>query len=222
MQFFDLTLIKQGGLLMWPLLLLSLFGFVIFIERALYLHRGQIRSNAFLSGIKNLLRRDRLIEALTVCEETPGPLAAVVKAALLAEGQSEDQMRAAIQSAALVEVPTLERRVGTLAAIARVAPLMGLLGTVVGMVQAFFALDAQGSYSSIGALSAGFGAALITTATGLAIAIMATLAYHFLAGRVRALVHDMEYAGHDIMQFMLHDMRSDLSDNSESAASSEV
>src|SRR5690606_30802613 len=142
-----------------------LFGFVIFIERALYLHRGQIRSNAFLSGIKNLLRRDRLIEALTVCEETPGPLAAVVKAALLAEGQSEDQMRAAIQSADLVEVPTLERHVGTLAAIARVAPLMSLLGTVVGMVQAFFALDAQGSYSNIGALSAGFGAALITTTT---------------------------------------------------------
>lgn len=215
MRSFDLTLIQQGGLLMWPLLLLSLFGFVVFIERTLYLHKGQIRSTSFLSGIKNLLRKDRTIEALTVCEETPGPVAAVVKAALLSGAEGEERMRSAIQGAALVEIPALERRVGTLAAVARVAPLLGLLGTVVGMLQSFYALEDQGAYASFNSLAGGFASALITTATGIGIAVMAHLGHHFLNGRVRALVNDMEYAGHDIMQFTLHDARDERHKNAE-------
>ncbi len=198
------TLLEEGGLLMWPMLLLSIFGFIIFIERFLFLHRGQIRSDTFLAGIRTLLGKGRLVEALTVCEETPGPVASIVKAALLAHDRGEERMRAAIQAAAMVEIPSLERRVGTLAAVARVAPLIGLLGTVVGMVEAFYSISEEGAYAHMGTLSSGFASALITTAAGIAVAIMAHLAFHFLSGRVRALVHDMEYAGHDIMQFMLH------------------
>lgn len=197
------TLLEQGGLLIWPLALLSLFGFIIFIERFLFLHRGQIRSDAFLSGLCNLLEKGRLIEALTVCEETPGPVAAIAKAALLNNGQDEDRMRAAVQAAALVEIPSLERRVGTLAAIARVAPLIGLLGTVVGLLKSFYAVRAEGAYAHLGTVSEGFAGALITTALGIGVAIMAHLAFHFLSGRVRALVHDMEYAGHELLQFIL-------------------
>ncbi|MBN2068725.1 MAG: MotA/TolQ/ExbB proton channel family protein [Opitutales bacterium] len=206
MDFLDSTLIERGGPVMWPLLLLSLFGFTLFVERTLYLHKGQIRSNDFISGIKNLLRKGRLIEALTVCEETPGPVAAVLKSALLHHDQGEDAMRGAIQSAAVVEIPTLERRVGTLEAIARVAPLFGLLGTIMGLGNAFFELQKAGAYANVGILSSGFGDALITTATGLAISAMSYLAYHFLHGRVRALVHDMEYAGHDILMFFLREL----------------
>ena len=190
---------------MWPILLLGLFGLLIFVERFLYLHKGQIRTDVFLSGIRNLLEKSRLVEALTLCEETPGPVAAVVKAALLNHNEGEARMRGAIQGSALVQIASIERRVGTLAAIARVAPLLGLLGTVCGMIEAMFGVKLGGAYANMGTISGAFAEALITTAFGLAIAVLTHLAYHFLSGRVRALVNDMEYAGHEIMQALLLD-----------------
>lgn len=207
MSLFDLSILERGGILMWPLLLLSLFGFTIFMERTLFLHRGQIRSNSFIEGIKNLVRKQRLLEALTVCEETPGPVASVVKAGLLNCERGEEDLRAAMREAALVEIPLLERRIGTLGAIAKVAPLVGLLGTVVAILQGFNLMQATDSYAGAAQFSGVVAQALITTATGLAISIMSYLAYHFLHGRVRALVHDMEWVGNDMLQFILRDLR---------------
>lgn len=189
---------------MWVLLFVSLFGFIIFIERTLYLHRGQIRTSQFLEGIRNLVRHGRRLEALTLCEDMPGPIPGVVKAILVQAGSSEADMRRAASEAALVEIPTLERRIGAIAAIARIAPLLGLLGTVLGMIQAFFGVSLSGTtgYPTFGLLLGGVGQALLTTAFGLMIAIMAHIAHHFLHGRVRALIHDLEYTGHELIQFM--------------------
>ena len=191
---------------MWVLLAVSLFGFIIFIERTLFLHRGQLRTEQFLEGIRNLVNRGRRLEALTLCEDMPGPIPGIVKAILLQAGAPAQEMRTAAEEAALVEIPILERRIGTIAAIARIAPLIGLLGTVLGMLQAFFGvpLSETTGYPTFGLLLGGVGQALLTTAFGLMIAIMAHLAHHFLHGRVRALVHDMEYTGHDLIQFMQH------------------
>jgi biopolymer transport protein ExbB len=204
MNDFDFSLIQQGGPIMWVLLAVSLFGFIIFIERTLFLHRGQIRTSQFLEGIRNLLGKGRRLEALTLCEDMPGPIPGVVKAILLQAGSSEAKMRTAAEEAALVEIPILERRIGAIAAIARIAPLLGLLGTVLGMIQAFFGvpLSETTGYPTFGLLLGGIGQALLTTAFGLMIAIMAHIAHHFLYGRVRALVHDMEYTGHDLIQFI--------------------
>ena len=185
---------------MYPLLLVSVIGFVLFVERALFLHKGQVGSQNFLNGIKNLVAKRRLVEALTLCEDTPGPVARIVKSALLRFGNSREEIRAAIQSAAVVEIPILERRIGTIAAIARIAPLLGFLGTLIAAVQALYRLEASGGD---GALFSQFLAeGLITSATGLGIGIMATLAHHFLYGRVRALVHDFEWVGHEIHEFL--------------------
>ena len=87
-------------------------GFVVFIERALFLHKGQIGTEDFIGGIKNLIRKGRLVEALALCEDTPGPMARIVKSALLHYGEASGQIRNAIQSAAIVEIPLVERRVG--------------------------------------------------------------------------------------------------------------
>ena len=153
------------------------------------------------------MEKRRLIEALTVCEDTPVPVASMIKAALLHYDREEGEMRGAIQSAALVQIPLLERRIGTILAIARIAPLIGLLGTVLGMLRSFSSyLDDEATYANVSVLVEGFTQALITTATGLAIAIVAYIAYHFLHGRVRALIHDMEWVGNDIMQFLLRDL----------------
>ena len=166
---------------MWVLLALGLLGLVLFIERTLFLHRGQIRSTAFIGGIKNILAKRRIVEALTVCEETPGPVAAVV------------------------ELPALERRLGSLAAIAQVAPLVGLLGTVLGMVTTFLAF--QKDYMAASALATGMWQALLSTAGGLMLAIPAHLAHHFLTGRVRAIVRDIEWSGNEIMKYLLTEYR---------------
>jgi biopolymer transport protein ExbB len=206
MNVFDFSLFEKGGPVMWLLLLLSIIGFILFIERTLYLHRSQIRSTEFLSGIKNILRKRRLVEALTVCEETPGPVASVVKAGLLNHEEDEAKLRFAIQEAALVEIPAMERRIGSITAIAHVAPLLGLLGTVLGFINAFSLLQSEGAYAHAGLLAGGVWQALLTTAAGLAVAVPAYLAQHFLYGRVRALAHDMEWVGNDIMQFLLRDL----------------
>jgi len=203
MDYLQQTFILQGGPVMYPLLFVSLLGFVLFIERALFLHKGQIGTEDFLSGIKNLVGKKRLVEALTLCEDTPGPMARIVKSALLHYGESSASIRSAIQSAAIIEIPVLERRIGTIAALARAAPLLGFLGTVIAALQALYQLEASSGNS--GEFSRLLAEALITSASGLAIAVMATLAHHFLCGRVRALVHDFEWVGHNIHEFLTVD-----------------
>jgi biopolymer transport protein ExbB len=142
-----------------------------------------------------------------VCEEAPGPVAAVVKAALLHADDSAEAMRFHVQEAAVLELPALERRLGSLAAIAQVAPLAGLLGTVLGMAVTFLAFEKGGNYATAGALAAGMWQALLATAGSLMLAIPAHLAHHFLTGRVRAVVRDVEWSGNEIMKFLLTEYR---------------
>lgn len=203
--------------MMWVLLGLGVLCLMLFIERTLYLHRGHIRSTAFVAGIKNILAKRRTVEALTVCEETPGPVAVVVKAALLHADDDADTMRFHVQEAALVEVPALERRLGSIAAIAQVAPLVGLLGTILGFIGLFMAFE-KGDYVTASALSTGMWQALLSTAGGLMLAVPAHLAYHFLSGRVRAIVRDVEWSGNEIMKYLLTDYRSGKSGGAEVAA----
>jgi biopolymer transport protein ExbB len=201
----EFSSLTAGGPMVWVLLAIGVIGITLTVERALYLHRGQIRARDFMSGIKNILAKRRLVEALTVCEETPGPVAAITKAALLHADDEAEALRFQVQEAALVELPALERRLGFLAAIAQVAPLVGLLGTGLGMITTFIAF--QSDYTKATVLADGMWQALVSTAGGLAIAIPAHLAYHFLSGRVRAIVGDMEWAGNEIMRYLLTDYR---------------
>tara|TARA_Y100000385_G_scaffold287480_1_gene351835 strand:+ start:1797 stop:2399 length:603 start_codon:yes stop_codon:yes gene_type:complete len=190
---------------MWVLLVIGFICLVLVIERTLFLHRGQIKSTEFISGIKNILAKRRIVEALTVCEETPGPVAAVVRAALLHANDEADKMLFYVQEAAVIEVPALERRLGSIAAIAQVAPLLGLLGTVLGMATTFLAFEKD--YATASALSTGMWQALLCAAGGLMLAIPAHLAHHFLSGRVRAIVRDVEWSGNEIMKYLLKEYR---------------
>lgn len=205
MSIFDFSLFAKGGPMMWVLLAMGFLCLMIFIERVLYLHRGQIKSTDFINGIKNILAKRRIVEALTVCEETPGPVAAIVKAALLHADDDADRLRFHVQEAAIVELPALERRIGSIAAIAQVAPLVGLLGTLLGFVTTFIAFEKD--YMAAAALSDGMWQALLSAAGGLILAIPAHLAHHFLNGRVRAIVRDIEWSGNEIMKYLLTEYR---------------
>jgi len=202
MSGFDFNLLTKGGPMMLVIMLMAAVAIVLFIERALYLHKAQIQSKAFLNGIKNTLERRRLVEALTICEETPGPVASVVKAALMHAGQPPEKLRFAVQEAAVVEIPSLERRLGALAAIGQVAPLVGLLGTLFGMIMTFHAFMQGAENATATALSNGLWQALVVTAASLMLTIPVHLAHHFLTGRVRALTRDIEWAANEIMQYL--------------------
>ncbi len=207
MTAFSYSAFAKGGPVMWLLLLLGFVAVVIFIERTLFLHRSQIRSTEFLNGIKNLLQKDRLMEALTLCEETPGPVAKLVKAGLRHANDDEQAMRFAVQEAALAELPVLERRISALAAVAQIAPLFGLLGTLLGMIKTFYLFNQGGNYATPAVLAGGMWEALLTAAAGLMVAIPAHLARHFLTGRVRSLVQDMEWVGNELMRYLLREYR---------------
>jgi biopolymer transport protein ExbB len=205
MSAYNLTLFAKGGPMMWVLLALGILALLLVFERLLFLHRGQIRATTFLDGIKNSLAKRRLVEALTLCEETPGPVAAVVKAALLHVDANADTMRFHVQEAAIVELPALERRLGSIATIAQVAPLVGLLGTVLGMATTFLAFERD--YMSASALATGMWQALLCTAGSLILAIPAHVAHHFLSGRVRSIVRDIEWSGNEMMRYLQNDYR---------------
>lgn len=196
--------------MMAVVVLLALITVVLIIERTLFLHRAQIRSKPFLDGIKNTLQKRRIVEALTLCEETPGPVAAVVKAALLHANEDADKLRFAVQEAAVVEVPSLERRLGAIAAIGQVTPLVGLLGTILGLITTFYAFMQGGQYATANALAGGLWQALLATAGSLIVGIIAHLAYHFLSGRVRATVRDVEWAGNEVMRYLLSEYRGEI------------
>src|SRR6266403_2380539 len=129
--------LKFGGPMIWPILGASATAAVVFVERALFCHRSQINSAEFLNGVRNVLKRDNVVEAISICDATPGPVARLVKVAILNRERGQEGVREALEEAGLIEVPPLEDKLNLLATIAQIAPLMGLLGTVLGFIQIF-------------------------------------------------------------------------------------
>jgi len=191
----------KGGPLMWFILVSALIAVAVFVERLFYLHRAQIHAADFVNGIRNSLKRGNLIEANATCEETTGPVAQVVKAAIMHHDRSRDEMREAVQDVARTEVAHMERRLVVLATIAQITPLIGFLGTVLGMIQMFKDIQAA-QLPSPGQLAGGVWEALITTAGGLVVAVPVYVAYNYLVSRVQNLVLDMEKAANEIVGFL--------------------
>jgi biopolymer transport protein ExbB len=197
------TLLRDGGPMIWLILLASAVAIMVFIERVLHFHRAQINSMEFLNGVRNVLRRENVVEALSICDATPGPVARLVKVAILSRERGRDGVREALEEAGLVEVPPLEEKLNLLATIAQIAPLMGLLGTALGFIQIFSALQAKGSQAHIETFASGIWQALISTAAGLALAIVCYTAYNYLVSRKDAIVLDMEKAATEISNIVV-------------------
>ena len=192
-------LLTHGGPVIWLILLAAAIALATFIERVLYCHRSQINSAAFLNGVRTVLKRDNVIEALSICDATPGPIASLVKTAVLNRAQGREGVREAIEEAGLTEVPRLEEKLNLLATIAQIAPLLGLLGTAIGFIRVFMDLEKAGPYAHVGDLSAGIWQALICTAAGLAVAIPMHACYNYLVSRINKIVLDMERAATEIV-----------------------
>ncbi|MEY2467125.1 MAG: biopolymer transport protein ExbB [Verrucomicrobiota bacterium] len=195
-------LLKNGGPVLWLILFAGAVAVVVFIERLLYCHRAQIHSTEFLNGVRNVLRRDNVVEAISICDATPGPVARLVKTAILNRDHGRERIREALEESGLVEVPRLEQKLNLLATIAQIAPLIGLFGTVLGFIQIFGQVEHDGLYAHSGTLAKGIWQALICSAAGLAVAIPAHAAYNYLVSRVNDVVLDMERAATEIVNIV--------------------
>lgn len=188
--------------MIWVILFASAVAVVVVVERVLHYHRAQINSMEFLNGVRNVLKRDNVVEAISICDATPGPVARLVKVAILNRDKGRDGVREALEEAGLVEVPPLEDKLNLLATIAQVAPLMGLFGTVLGFIKIFAALQMKTTVPTMQDISGGVWQALICTAAGLAVSIPCYAAYNYLVSRVNAIVLDMEKAATEIANIL--------------------
>ncbi|MDH4469873.1 MAG: MotA/TolQ/ExbB proton channel family protein [Verrucomicrobiae bacterium] len=198
-----LEILQKGGPLMGIILLCSVVTLGVFFERLLYLHRVSIRVGEFLEGLRLLIQRNHLAEALQECVTISGPVARVLQAALQKPDSSRTELKEITTDAGLLELPKLERNLSVLSMLAYITPLIGLLGTVLGLLDAFLAITSHGGYATTADIAKGVFESLITTAAGLAVAIPAFLAYSYLSSRVNDLIHDMERAGIEIVQLLI-------------------
>jgi biopolymer transport protein ExbB len=201
------TLLANGGPVMWLILIAAAVAAVVFMERALYCHRSQINSAEFLNGVRTVIKRGNVVEAIAICDATAGPVARLVKAAILSRELGRERVREAVEEAGLVEVPRLEEKLNLLATIAQIAPLLGLFGTMVGFIQVFGGLQDAGLYAHIGgndpnSLAAGIWRALVCAASGIAVAIPAHAGYNYLVSRVNKIILDMERAAAEIVNIV--------------------
>src|SRR3954466_12908444 len=196
------VLLKSGGPVLWLILLTSAVAVVVFIERFLHCHRAQINSIEFLNGVRTVLKRDNVVEAISICDATPGPVARLVKTAILNRDNGRERVREALEEAGLAEVPRLEEKLNLLATIAQLAPLLGLFGTVIGLMETFMLMEGKGLNAHVGLLSTGVWKALVCAAAGLAVAIPAHAGYNYLVSRVNSIVLDMERVATNIVNIV--------------------
>ncbi|HEX7193521.1 MAG TPA: MotA/TolQ/ExbB proton channel family protein [Chthoniobacterales bacterium] len=193
---------QKGGPLMWLILLCSVVSVAVFLERILYFHRASVNAGEFLQGLSNLIRSRNFAEARVECQATSVPVTRVIHAAIVRHTLPRSELREIVQEAGQLEVPRLERNLGILVAIGYICPLIGLLGTVTGLIQAFVQLSANNGYATLADVSGGIYESLLTTAAGLVVAIPTILAYCFLSARLNALLHDMERAGIEVVNLL--------------------
>ena len=197
-----LSTIQQGGPVVWVILGGGAVALFVFVERFLHVHRARIKTDDFVNGVCNILRRGNINEAISICDDTPGPAAYVVRSAILHRDLSRDLIAQAIDNAALAELARLEKRFSFLATIAQTAPLMGVLGTVLGMIRMVLAIQQDAPLVQIGDLASGIWPALLATAAGLIVAVFSYIGYNILVSRVDVIALDMERAAVEILGFL--------------------
>ncbi len=194
-----------GGPVMWPILLCSVWGVAIIIEKFLYLRKIKICTHDFLVKIFDKMKRHDIKEALLICDNVKSPISNILKAGILKYDRPRQQIIEAIEDASLYEIPRTERNLSALATIAHISPLLGLLGTVTGMVRCFQTIQAKSSSFhpvSPGDLAGGIWEALLTTVAGLVVAIPMFVAYNYLVNRVNSFILEMERASTELVNFL--------------------
>ncbi len=196
----ELTL--AGGPLMIPLAICSVIAVYIFVERVLTINKANVSSDAFMSRIKELVLKGDINGAKILCSQHDTPVARMIEKGVVRIGSPLKNIEASIENVAKIEVFRLEKNLSVLATIAGAAPMIGFLGTVVGMVGAFMAIAQEEGSVSPKLLADGIYTAMVTTVAGLVVGIIAYLGYNFLVTRVSKVVHRMEYSSIEFIDLL--------------------
>lgn len=183
--------LQQGGPVMWPLSICSILAVAIIVERIINLRPSKVLPQDEIEHLGSLIDGGLLVQAEEYCERRPGPLTNIVAAALEARRESAEGIRQVVEDQGRQEVPRLQKYLGVLGTVASVSPLLGLLGTVLGMIEVFRVVSTQG-IGQAQSLAGGISQAMITTASGLTIAIPALVAYNVFSDKANALILEME------------------------------
>ncbi|MBI4428232.1 MAG: MotA/TolQ/ExbB proton channel family protein [Ignavibacteriales bacterium] len=197
-----LDLFLRGGVVMWPILLCSIIGLVVIIERWLVLRKARIDVGQFMLRLRSVLQRGNLQSAIHFCAKTKAPLANIMKKGLTAAPDGHERVREAVENAGKEEAFKLEQRLGMLANIAGIAPLLGFLGTVTGMIGAFRTIEVLSGSATPADLAGGIWEALLTTAFGLIVGIPAYGLYNYFVSRVGRFVFEMESASEEFLELV--------------------
>ncbi|HRD56284.1 MAG TPA: MotA/TolQ/ExbB proton channel family protein [Parachlamydiaceae bacterium] len=194
----------------WNLVLIaigicSFLSVTIFIERILHLKKSEIDTNAFIISLRQMITDGNIIEAITLCEKMPGTISNIVKAGLLKHNRAKEQIEHAMEISGLVEVAHLEKNAKILSIIAHIAPLIGLLGTVIGFIQAFSEMRMSGLVDiSATRIGEAMEYALVTTAAGLIVAIPSVIAYNYIVSRIEGFLLEIQTASSEIVDLLVY------------------
>jgi biopolymer transport protein ExbB len=192
----------KGGFMMIPIAVLWVLAIYLFIERVLTINKANQDPEAFMGRIKELVLRGDINGAKMLCSQNSTPVARMIEKGIARIGSPLKNIEASIENVGKIEVFKLEKNLPTLATIAGAAPMMGFLGTVIGMVEAFISISQEEGSVSPKLLSSGIYTAMITTVAGLIVGIIAYLAYNYLVSRVQKVIHKMEYTSIDFIDLL--------------------
>lgn len=192
----------------WNIILLiiggcSILSFTIFIERLIQLRKSEINTNQFIINMRKTIKDGNIVEAIGICENTGGTIANIIKAGLLKHSRAKEQIENAMEVAGLIEISQLEKNAKILSIIAYITPLIGLLGTVLGFIQAFSEMRMSGLVDiSATRIGEAMEYALVTTAAGLVVAIPSIIAYNYIVSRVEGFVLEIQTTSSEIVDLL--------------------
>lgn len=183
----------------------SILAFTIFIERILHLRRSESDTNGLIIQLRRAIVEGNIAEAVQVCERTGGTIANILKAGLMKHNRGKEEIENAMEISGINEIAKLEKNAKVLSIIAHIAPLIGLLGTVLGFIQAFAEMRMSGLVDiSATRLGEAMEYALVTTAAGLVVAIPSVIAYNYLVSRVQSFVLEIQMTSAEIVDILMY------------------
>ncbi len=197
-----LALTMKGGIIMIPLLLLSVMAIYVFFERWSAIRKAAKADNTFMARIKDYIHDGDIASARNLCKKTDTPYARLIEKGISRLGRPMNDVLVAIENTGNIEIAKLEKNFPWLATTAAGAPMIGFLGTVSGMVRAFFNMAESGGSADITTLSGGIYEALVTTVAGLVVGIIALFAYNYLVAKVDGVVRDLESKTMEFMDLL--------------------
>jgi len=194
-----LDIFLKGGFIMWFILLSSIIGLAVSIDRFIMLRKAKINVPAFMVRIRGFIKKKDISGAISYCMQEKSPVANIVRKGLKKYKYGHDRVKDAIENAGSQEVSKLEKGLSVLASVAGIAPLLGFLGTVTGMIQAFMTIQDLAGAANPSDLAGGIWEALITTAFGLIVGIPALALYNYFVSAVKKLVGEIEMVANDVV-----------------------